>query len=135
VLVFLPGPLPSLQSLLEFFDQMGLQEGQAEDVQEVALLGPVDHAKIPRWPAGQLEWKTSGPNVVGYVVESQFGQLGRENWSSSSIRPVPPAVGAPSIEIRIPFGSGQQPHRWRVWAIGKTGVISISEWRTVDFTS
>ena len=35
----------------------------------------------------------------------------------------------------MPFGQGMQPHRWRVWAIGKDGQMALSEWRTVNFTN
>ena len=135
VLLFLRGSLPLLENFLQTFDRMGLREGPAEELDKPALLNPMDHARIPRWPPGRLEWTTGGTELAGYIVEWQFGQHGREDWSPSWISIIPPMPGEPSISIRSPLGIGAQPHRWRVWAIGSTGVVSISEWRTVDFTN
>jgi hypothetical protein len=40
-----------------------------------------------------------------------------------------------TVRIPEPFGMGVQPHRWRIWAIGKDGQVALSEWRTVLFTN
>ena len=31
------------------------------------------------------------------------------------------------------FGAGQQPHRWRIWAIDENGFTTRSEWRVVNY--
>ena len=135
VLLLMPGALSDLEHLLQSFDAMGLVDGEAAEVQKVTILFPPDHAKMTRWPRGGIEWTTTDPGVAAYLVESQFGLYRSENWSSSAVKIVPPASGNTSIEITTPFGVGVQPHRWRVWAIARTGVLSFSEWRTIDFTN
>jgi hypothetical protein len=134
VLLLMPGSLPDLEHLLQSFDAMGLVNGEAGEVQKVTILFPPDHAKMTRWPTGEIEWTTTDQQVAEYVVESQFGQYGSENWSSSGVKVVRPVSENTSICITTPFGIGLQPHRWRVWAIGRTGILSFSEWRTIDFT-
>ena len=135
VLVLMPGSLPYLESLLKSFDAMGLVDGEAGEVQKVTTLYPADHANMTRWPTGEIEWSTTDPQVAGYVVESQFGLYESEYWSTSRLKIVPPVSESTSIHITTPFGAGFQPHRWKVWAIGRTGVLSFSEWRTIDFTN
>ena len=76
-----------------------------------------------------------GDDVATYVIESQFGQPGREYWSSSAITVVPPDYGDPTVRMEAPFHVGRQPHRWRVWSISRAGVVSLSDWRTVDYTT
>jgi hypothetical protein len=134
VLLFMRGPLPQLEDSLKSFDHLKLEDGQPEAVPKVKLIGPVDHAQITRYPKGDLEWEAIDQLAVAYVIESQFGQPGRELWSTSWIQVVSPTHSAPLRGMKIPFGVGHQPHRWRVWAISRTGVVSTSEWRTVDFT-
>lgn len=143
VLLFLPGALPDLEGLLRSFDRLRLEDGQPESVPKVRLLSPVDHARIPRYPPGDLEWAPLDQLPAAYVIEYQFGQTGssatrpgaRELWSPSWIRVVSPTHGEPSIRMKIPFGKGAQPHRWRVWAISGTGIVSTSDWRIIDFTN
>ena len=134
VLLFLEGPLPRLEDALKSFDRLKLEDGQPEAVPKVKLIGPVDHARITRYPKGDLEWEAIDQLAVAYVVESQFGQPGQELWSTSWIEVVSPTHSAPLRSMQIPFGVGMQPHRWRIWAISRTGVVSTSDWRTVDFT-
>ena len=135
VLVYLPGPLPRLEDILKSFDRLELENGRPEAVAKISLISPADHARIPRYPRGELEWKPLDLSPAEYVVEHQFGQPGQDLWSSSSILPISPSRGESLIRMQIPFGVGQQPHRWRVWAISKTGDVSMSDWRTVDFTN
>jgi hypothetical protein len=134
VLLLMPGALSDLEHLLQSFDAMGLVDGEAGEVQKVTILFPPDHAKMTRWPRGEIEWTTIDPRVAAYVVESQFGLYRSENWSSSAVK-ISPLSENTSIHISTPFGVGSQPHRWRVWAIARTGVLSFSEWRTIDFTN
>lgn len=136
VLLLAPGRLPSLERLLQSFDHLGLADGPPDDLGKVTLVSPMDHAQATRWPPpGQLEWTTAGAQVAQYVLEWQFGQPRRESWSTSTIQLLPPAPGQTSMSMKIPFGKGVQPHRWRVWAVGKTGAVSLSEWRTIDFAN
>ena len=135
VLLYLPASLPDLEDRLKSFDGLRLKDGQPEVVPKVRLISPVDHAQIRRWPPGDLEWAALDQLPAAYVIEYQFGQIGRELWSPSWIWVVSPAHDGPLQSMKIPFGTGVQPHRWRVWAIGGTGVVSTSDWRTIDFTN
>ncbi len=135
VLMFRTGSLPEIEALLRSFDEIGLVEVGPDNLGKVTLLGPIDHAKVTRWPKSQIEWANTGGQTAAYVVESQFGQSFGDIWSESRILLLPPQPGQKSIRIDTPFGVGVQPHRWRVWAISKAGIISISEWRTIDFTN
>ena len=135
VLLYTPGPLPDLEGILKSFDQMELKNGQPEAIAQVSVVSPVDHARIKLFPKGELEWKPLDPLPAAYVVEHQFGQRARDSWSTSMILVVSPSRGESLIRLEIPFGVGMQPHRWGVWAISGTGVVSTSDWRTVDFTN
>jgi hypothetical protein len=134
VLLFLQGDLPGLEESLRSLDRLNLGDGQPETMPAVTLRSPIDHAQIPRYPASIMGWETVDAPVSAYVLEYQYGLYGRENWSPSSIKILPPRPGQQSMNMPIPFGVGVQPHRWRVWAIGKNGGVSISGWRTIDFT-
>ena len=136
VLQYSDQSLPSLEYFLKAFDRMELENGQPEAIAQVSLVSPADHARIPllRSPRGELEWKPLDPLPAAYVVEWQLGQPGQDPWwAPSFIRVVSPSRGESPIRMWFP-GSGRQPHRWRVWAISGTGVVSTSDWRTVDFT-
>lgn len=135
VFLYLPAALPDLERILKSFDRLELKNGQPEAPAKIRLISPVDHARIARYPKGELEWAPLEQLPAAYVVESQYGQPGQDLWSTSWILVVSPSRGESLVRMEIPFGVGQQPHRWRVWAIGETGNISVSDWRTVDFTS
>jgi hypothetical protein len=133
VLLIKPGPLPGLETLLQCFDGLGLKDGEPEIVPNVVLLSPMNHARLVRYPPGELEWAAVAADLAGYVLEWQMGQPGTDRWSPREVRIVPPAPGTSSISINSPIGAGRQPHRWRIWAVGRTGVVSTSAWRTIDF--
>ena len=134
VLLFVSRPLPQLEDLLKSFDRLKLADGQPEALPKVKLIGPADHAWITRFPKCDLEWEAVDQLAVAYVVESQYGQPMRESWSTSWIRVVSPTHSASERSVELPFTVGMQPHRWRIWAISRNGVVSTSDWRTVDFT-
>jgi hypothetical protein len=134
VLLFLEGPLPFVEGALKSFDGLELVDGPAALPPGVTLLAPADHAPISRYPRGFLEWAATGDEPpAAYVIEWQMGQPRREFWPPSSVVFVPPLRGA-TLRTAIPFGVGFQPHRWRVWYISHNGIVSTSEWRTIDFT-
>jgi hypothetical protein len=135
VLLYLPGALPDLEDILMSFDHMGLKNGQPDAIAQVSLVSPVDHARITRFPNNsELVWKPLNPSPAAYVFQSQFLFLEQETWSSGRIWVVSPSRGESTI-MKMPFGTGRQPHRWRVWAISGTGFVSTSNRRTVDFTN
>ncbi len=129
--------LPELEQLFQSFDRLGLEETGAQALPKVTPLAPADHAQLPHFPQPEIEWATVDAPMATYVVESQFSvsRLGRKSWAPSKIDLVSPISVGPSIRMPAPFGGGEEPHRWRVWAISKTGIISTSEWRIVEFTN
>jgi hypothetical protein len=136
VLLFLPNSsLPEIEGLLGNFDRLGLDEGPPDAASKVTLLAPVDHARLARYPPSDIEWSPVDPNMAAYVIESQFCQLRSEYWSQSAIKVVSSFPNESSIRMETPFGVGKQPHRWRVWAIDKSGIVSTSDWRVIDFTN
>jgi hypothetical protein len=135
VLLFVDGALPGLEALLRKFDRMQVQDGPPETVPVVKLRSPADHAGMARFPPGELQFEAIGSHVSGYLVESQYSNPGSTNWSTSRIAFISPRGRDPLVRMQIPFGVVKQPHRWRLWAIGNAGDVSISDWRTIDFTN
>jgi hypothetical protein len=101
------------------------------------LVAPDDGARQTRFPKQEIAWDQSGPDVATYIVESQFGnpRVGLPYWSPTRLDLVLPDSSQHTIRIPSPFGVGMQPHRWRVWAVGKDGTIALSEWRLIQFTN
>ena len=133
---FLPDyPLPDLVRLFQSIDGLGLEEAAAQAPTKIALLAPPDNAELPHSPQPEIEWSTVDAPVATYVVESQFTiKSGRKTaWAPSKVDLISPISVGPSIRIPAPFGGGDDPHRWRVWAISKSGAITASEWRIINF--
>ena len=136
VLLFLPNSsIPEIEGLLGTFDRLDLDEGPTDTASKVTLLAPADHARLARDPPSEIEWTPVDPNPAAYVIESQFCQLRSEYWSPSAVKVVSPVPNESSIRMEMPFGVGKQPHRWRVWAIDKSGIVAMSDWRVIDFTN
>ena len=135
VLSFLPdASLPDLERLLGAFDRLGLDEGPPEAVPKVTLLAPADHAQLPHRSLPDLEWTQFEPNPAAYVLEAQFTFTGGKHWSPSWIKVISPVPNESSLRTWWPVDSSP-PARWRVWAISKSGVVSTSDWRKIDFTN
>ena len=117
------------------FDQLHLAtaEGYAPDAPE--LLSPFDGESQTRFPKQDVSWRQDVPRPVAYVVESSFGMPSGSlaSYSPSRISIVAAIDYGDIVRIPEPFGAGRQPHRWRIWAIGKDGQLALSEWRTVQF--
>lgn len=134
VLSFLPdSSLPNLERLLRVFDQLGLDEGPPEAVPKITLLAPADHAQLPPHQGPDFEWAQVGPNLAGYVLERQFSLRGSELWSSSWIDVLSPVPDESPLHMHSRL-ENYGPQRWRIWAISKSGIVSTSDWRSIDFT-
>jgi TIR domain len=95
---------------------------------------PPDQARLPRFPKPpELEWDNAGSPAAAYLIESQF-EGRRSSWSDSAFEFVPQSRER-IVRVDAPFGTGMQPHRWRVWAIDKGGNTEVSEWRTINYTN
>jgi hypothetical protein len=135
VLSILPdGSLPDLEGLLRAFDQLGLDEGPPEAVSKVRLLAPLDHVQLGPHSFPYLEWTQVVPNPAGYVIETQFTPLGVEYWSPSALKIISSVPDESSVRTRMPYGN-PPPQRWRIWAISKSGIVTTSDWRVIDFTN
>jgi len=110
------------------------------------LISPADGALFNRWPAEErpmLEWARASRSTVVYLVEAQFTNPPRRGqtetlWASNGFTMAPSTSVnglTLSITIRASFGIGQQPHRWRVWAIDENGFTARSEWRVVNYVN
>ena len=132
VLYLVPGDsLPRLEDLFSSFDRLGLREEEAaQPVPEVKLIGPPDHSRLPQFPYPKIEWAPVDAPLATYVFEFQGRLPGKERWSPSEIILCPPVPNEPTLH----WGWSDAPGRWRVWAISKAGVVSISEWRVIDYT-
>ncbi|GEM_PF-1578871 len=108
-------------------------------VEAPELLAPPDNAKGKRFNNLELKWTDTGISTTAYLIESQYGWWGQDGsigWSGSQFDYVSTKLSnGQTISITAPFSAGAQPHRWRVWAIDKSGVFFFSEWRIYTFTN
>jgi hypothetical protein len=114
----------------------GLSHGRSDDsITAPELISPPDQARFDkRFPLSErpdIEWTSAASNVIVYLVESQFRH---SSWSSGSFSVYPRIQDAKTFKVKATFGVGAQPHRWRVWAITKSGDARISSWRTIIYT-
>jgi flagellar basal body-associated protein FliL len=111
--------------------------GSGELVQAPTLLAPPNNSDGSLINKPDLRWADTGKSTVAYIVESQYGwwQSGNTQWSGSWLVYVSPEISdGKTITLKAPFGSGTQPHRWRVWAIDESGNFFISEWRIINMS-
>ncbi len=113
------------------------REHAVTPLKEPALINPPDQARFenrfPRSARPDIEWSAAGNGVAAYMVDSQF--LSGRDWSSSSFEVIPASKSEKeTVKVKAYFGVGAQPHRWRIWAIGKNGEVRISTWRTIIYT-
>jgi len=132
--------LSHLQSVTqaENFVRLGLSPGPGVAPAVPTLLEPFDGERQSRFPKQDISWQQTGVRPAAYLVESQFGMpkvVEQKNWSLPAIIFVNPKQYGDVVRMPTPFGQGMQPHRWRVWVVGKDGQIALSEWRTVNFSN
>jgi hypothetical protein len=138
--VLLVVPRVSLEqavNLADQFDQLGLETAESYAPAAPQLLSPFDGERQTRFPKQDVSWQQDLPRPVAYAVESSYGMASGSTitYSPSRIAVVAAVDYGDVVRIPEPFGAGMQPHRWRVWAIGRDGQVAVSEWRTVNFTN
>jgi len=134
VLLLVPeGPLPTIEQMFATIDSIGLKRDAPKGGSSVTLLVPGNGERVTRFPKTEIAFEQEGDPAELYGVESQYFDPGRKMWSPSLMYWVPAKDGARMTRMAAPFGVGQQPHRWRVWSVNKAGVVTLSEWRTIDF--
>ncbi|AEU34977.1 type 2 periplasmic-binding domain-containing protein [Granulicella mallensis] len=128
--------LPRAENMLAKFDMLGLNNEASQGNASIALLAPADGERVTRFPKAEISFRQEGSPGVLLGIESQFSDPSRKEWSPSVLVWVKNSLdGTPTYHMPAPFGVGMQPHRWRVWSVNKAGVVTLSEWRTVDFTN
>jgi hypothetical protein len=134
-----PTLIRNLQQQPFVLNTAGDSESQLEPP---ALIAPADGASFRRWPMEErplLEWSRAGIGSTLYLVEAQFTNTPRAGqtktlWAGRGFNLVSPFdAGAVTIRSRAAFGAGQQPHRWRIWAIDENGFTVRSDWRVVNY--
>jgi hypothetical protein len=138
--VLLRIPTVSLEqavSLADQFDRLNLSATAGDAPAVPQLVSPSDGERQTRNPKQAISWGQDARRPALYVVEWRYGMPSgaEDSYSASEIVPVRPGDYGNIVRMPTPFGKGVQPHRWRVWAIGKDGQVALSEWRTVVFTN
>jgi hypothetical protein len=137
VLLFSPdSSLPRLEDAVFRLGAIGLNNDVSHGKSTIALLAPADHERTTRFPKTEVAFEENGEVTELTGIESQFLDPSHTQWSISGITWVKSPDDKIGIQrLPMPFGVGMQPHRWRVWSVDKSGVVTLSEWRTVDFTN
>jgi hypothetical protein len=138
--VLLLTPNVSLERAVGFagqFNQLHLSMLGTVAPSAPVLLSPFDGERQTRFPKQDISWKQNAPYPAAYAVESRYGDPSGEeaSYRASILDFVNPGSYGEIVQMPAPFGIGKQPHRWRVWAIGNDGSVTLSEWRTVWFTN
>ena len=116
-------------------DSIRMSNDDLRGSSSVVLLAPGDGERATRFPKAEIAFEQEGDPGKLYGVESQYFDPGRKMWSPSRIDWIDSKDGVPMTRMQAPFGVGQQQHRWRVWSVNKAGVVTLSEWRTIDFVN
>lgn len=136
VLLLMPSvSMEQAVSLADQFDRLGMVPDLGAAPAVPNLLSPSDGEPQTRFPKQDISWQQDVPRPAAYAVESRAGQpsSAESDFGSSIITFVKPGDYGDIVRMPEPFGVGMQPHRWRIWAIGKDGQLALSEWRTVQF--
>jgi hypothetical protein len=129
-------PAVTVSQMVARFDELGMDNETPRDHASVVLLSPADAASVARFPRQEIAFEEHSSADQLSAIESQFFIPGSEEWSESHLAWVHPSAEAAGItRLSIPFGVGKQPHRWRVLIVNKAGIVSLSEWRTINFTN
>jgi hypothetical protein len=123
--------------LLRAFDSHIVSDQAEPPPPAAVLVAPPDRAMLPRFPhLPDIAWRSAASADASFIVESQFSDPGDEaNWSVSNLTFAAVSRATQSFEERAPFGVGAQPHRWRIWTLGRSGTVSLTPWRTVLYTN
>ena len=130
-------PLELAVSRARDLDELGLKTEEDSAPNAPELVSPFDGERQTRDPKEFISWRQNVPRPVAYAVEWRYGMpSGDETSYSPAFISIVAAIDyGDTVRIPEPFGIGVQPHRWRIWAIGKDGQIALSEWRTILFTN
>jgi hypothetical protein len=130
-------PLELAVSRARDLDELSFKADEDSEPRVPELLAPLDGERQTRDPKEFISWRQDVPRPVAYAVEWRFGMPNGDeaSYSPSYLSIVAAIDFGETVRIPDPFGIGRQPHRWRIWAIGKDGQVAVSEWRTILFTN
>src|SRR5215470_5276905 len=114
--------------VLRGFDSRIVSDREEPPPPTAVLVDPPDRAVVERFPERpEIAWRSEAPAEAEFVVESQFANPGDEtNWSVSNLTFVDMSRAVQPFKERAPFGVGAQPHRWRIWTLGRSGAVSVT---------
>jgi hypothetical protein len=123
--------------LLSAFDSRIVSDRAEPPPPAAMLVDPPDRAVLPRFPKRpDIAWRSAAPADAAFIVESQFADSGDEaNWSVSNLTFAEVSRAAQPFKEQAPFGVGAQPHRWRIWTLGRSGAVSVTPWRTLIYSN
>jgi hypothetical protein len=123
--------------LLRTFDSRIVSDLAEPPPPAAVLIDPPDHAVLPRFPERpDITWRSEASADASFIVESQFANPRDEaNWSESYLTFAEISRAAQPYKEQAPFGVGAQPHRWRIWTLGRSGGVSVSRWRTLIYSN
>ena len=99
---------------------------EVAEVKGILQASPLDGDNRTSHP--ELAWDNKGGAEL-QVVEWQMGV--RDAWSSPELTYAQDHFARSRTQITAPF-SFTGRYRWRVWSVGKGGVVVLSPWRTVN---
>jgi hypothetical protein len=123
--------------LLRAFDSRIISDRAEPPPPAAMLANPPDRAVLPRFPEPpDIAWRSAAPSDAAFIIESQFAIPGDEaNWSVSNLTFAEVSRAVQPFKERAPFGVGAQPHRWRIWTLGRSGTVSVTPWRTLIYSN
>jgi len=126
----------NMEETLSNFDRIGMTRSATFSVSAVKLLTPVNADYVSRFPRTEIAFQQQGHPGNLVAVESEYSERGNTQWTQLHFTIVNNTADSSGIfRMPAPFGVGMQPHRWRVWSISSAGIVTLSEWRTVNFTN
>jgi len=137
---FFRGKLDTVNSvpLLSAFKSRIVDDEPETQPPTAVLIDPPDLALLPRNPyRPYIDWRSEAPATADFIIESQYGQLipSGPDWSAYSLDFAHVSRATQSFREQAPFGIGAQPHRWRIWTLGRSGAVSVSPWRTLIYSN
>lgn len=126
----------NMEETLSSFDQIRMTRSATFSVSAVKLLTPGNADYVSRFPRAEIAFQQQGHPGNLVAVESEYSDRGNTQWTQLHFTIVNNTADSSGIfRMPAPFGVGMQPHRWRVWSISSAGIVTLSEWRTVNFTN
>ena len=93
----------------------------------VAQAAPADGDIRERSP--ELWWDNRGGATLE-VVEWQ--RKAGDSWTNSNLFFVPDDNGHLRTRVTGRFADSPGPYRWRIWSVGRGGVVVFSPWRSIN---